>query len=175
GMMREVMRRRFSRLVKDEDEGEEVERPDLLLIDGGAGQLAEVQAVLADLGLDDILAVGVAKGPDRDAGKEHFFMPGKAPFMMPLKSPALYYIQRLRDEAHRFANGAHAKRRSMDIKKNPLDEIEGVGPGRKKALLHAFGSAKGVGRASVADLVKVEGIKQPLAERIHAFFHPPQR
>ncbi|RZJ44389.1 MAG: excinuclease ABC subunit UvrC [Brevundimonas sp.] len=175
GMMREVMRRRFGRLVKDEDEGEEVERPDLLLIDGGAGQLAEVLAVLADLGLDDILAVGVAKGPDRDAGKEHFFMPGKAPFMMPLKSPALYYIQRLRDEAHRFANGAHAKRRSMDIKKNPLDEIEGVGPGRKKALLHAFGSAKGVGRASVVDLVKVEGINQPLAERIHGFFHPETR
>ncbi|MBB4082161.1 excinuclease ABC subunit C [Brevundimonas lenta] len=174
GMMREVMRRRFSRLVKDEDEGEEVERPDLLLIDGGAGQLAEVQAVLADLGLDDILAVGVAKGPDRDAGKEHFFMPGKPPFMMPLKSPALYYIQRLRDEAHRFANGAHAKRRSMDIKKNPLDEIEGVGPGRKKALLHAFGSAKGVGRASVVDLVKIDGINQALAERIHGFFHPPR-
>ncbi|HWW12443.1 MAG TPA: excinuclease ABC subunit UvrC [Brevundimonas sp.] len=173
GMMREVMRRRFSRLVKDEDEGEEVERPDLLLIDGGAGQLAEVLAVLADLGLDDILAVGVAKGPDRDAGKEHFFMPGKAPFMMPLKSPALYYIQRLRDEAHRFANGAHAKRRSMDIKKNPLDEIEGIGPGRKKALLHAFGSAKGVGRASVSDLVKVEGVNQALAERIHGFFRTP--
>ncbi|MCS6622958.1 excinuclease ABC subunit UvrC [Roseibacterium beibuensis] len=170
GMMREVMRRRFTRLVKDEDEGEEVERPDLLLIDGGAGQLAEVQAVLADLGLDDILAVGVAKGPDRDAGKEHFFMPGKPPFMMPLKSPALYYIQRLRDEAHRFANGAHAKRRSMDIRRNPLDEIEGVGPGRKKALLHAFGSAKGVSRAAVVDLEKVEGINRALAERIHAFF-----
>ena len=173
GMMREVMRRRFTRLVKDEDEGEEVERPDLLLIDGGAGQLAEVQAVLADLGLDDILAVGVAKGPDRDAGMERFFVPGKPPFMLPLKSPALYYIQRLRDEAHRFANGAHRTRRSMDIKRNPLDEIEGVGPGRKKALLHAFGSAKGVSRASVADLVKVEGINQPLAERIHAFFRRP--
>jgi len=176
GMMREVMRRRFGRLVKDEEEGtEEVVRPDLLLIDGGAGQLAEVLAVLADLGLDDITAVGVAKGPDRDAGKEHFFMPGKPPFMMPLKSPALYYVQRLRDEAHRFANGAHAKRRSMDIKRNPLDEIEGVGPGRKKALLHAFGSAKGVGRASVVDLVKVDGINQPLAERIHGFFHPETR
>ncbi|MBU3969789.1 MAG: excinuclease ABC subunit UvrC [Alphaproteobacteria bacterium] len=175
GMMREVMRRRFSRLVKDEDAGEEVVRPDLLLIDGGAGQLAEVLAVLADLGLDDITAVGVAKGPDRDAGKEHFFMPGKPPFMLPMKSPALYYIQRLRDEAHRFANGAHRTRRSMDIKKNPLDEIEGVGPGRKKALLHAFGSAKGVGRASVADLVKVDGINQPLAERIHGFFHPEGR
>jgi excinuclease ABC subunit C len=176
GMMREVMRRRFARLVKDEEEGaEDVVRPDLLLVDGGAGQLAEVLAVLADLGLDDITAVGIAKGPDRDAGKEHFFMPGKPPFMMPLKSPALYYVQRLRDEAHRFANGAHAKRRSMDIKRNPLDEIEGVGPGRKKALLHAFGSAKGVGRASVVDLVKVDGINQPLAERIHGFFHPETR
>ncbi len=175
GMMREVMRRRFGRLVKDEDAGEEVVRPDLLLIDGGAGQLAEVLAVLADLGLDDILAVGVAKGPDRDAGKEHFFMPGKPPFMLPMKSPALYYIQRLRDEAHRFANGAHARRRSMDIRRNPLDEIEGVGPGRKKALLHAFGSAKGVSRAAVADLVKVEGINQPLAERIFGFFRPEGR
>ena len=171
GMMREVMRRRFSRLVKDEEAGEEVERPDLLLIDGGAGQLAEVLKVMAELGVHDIAVVGVAKGPDRDAGLEKFFMPGKPPFMLPLKSPALYYLQRLRDEAHRFANGAHAKRRSMDIKKNPLDEIEGVGPGRKKALLHAFGSAKGVGRASVVDLVKVAGVNQALAERIHAFFH----
>ena len=170
GMMREVLRRRFSRLVKDEAEGEEVVRPDLLLIDGGAGQLAEVLTVMAEMGVDDIAVVGVAKGPDRDAGMEKFFMPGKAPFMLPLKSPALYYLQRLRDEAHRFANGAHAKRRSMDIKKNPLDEIEGVGPGRKKALLHAFGSAKGVGRASVSDLLKIEGINQALAERIHAFF-----
>lgn len=170
GMMREVMRRRFARLVKEEEAGEDVVRPDLLLVDGGAGQLAEVLAVMADLGVDDITVVGVAKGPDRDAGLERFFMPGKPPFMLPLKSPALYYLQRLRDEAHRFANGAHAKRRSMDIKKNPLDEIDGVGPGRKRALLHAFGSAKGVGRASVVDLEKVEGINRALAERIHAFF-----
>jgi len=170
GMMREVMRRRFGKLVKDEDAGETVERPDLLLIDGGAGQLAEVLAILDELGLDDITAVGVAKGPDRDAGKEHFFIRGKPPFMLPLKSPALYYIQRLRDEAHRFANGAHAKRRSMDIKKNPLDEIEGIGPTRKKALLHAFGSAKGVSRASAEDLAKIDGINMAMAERIHAFF-----
>ncbi|WP_417232774.1 excinuclease ABC subunit UvrC [Brevundimonas sp.] len=170
GMMREVMRRRFGRLVKDEAAGEDVIRPDLLLIDGGAGQLAEVLAVLADLGVEDIAVVGVAKGPDRDAGMERFFMPGRPPFMLPLKSPALYYIQRLRDEAHRFANGAHRTRRSMDIKKNPLDDIEGVGPGRKKALLHAFGSAKGVSRAAVVDLVKILGINQPLAERIHAYF-----
>lgn len=132
GMMREVMRRRFGRLVKDEDAGEEVVRPDLLLIDGGAGQLAEVLAVLADLGLDDITAVGVAKGPDRDAGKEHFFMPGKPPFMLPLKSPALYYIQRLRDEAHRFANGAHAKRRSMDIRKNPSTRSRASAPAARR-------------------------------------------
>jgi excinuclease ABC subunit C len=170
GMMREVLRRRFARLVKDEEAGEAVMRPDLLLIDGGAGQLAEALSVMADLGVDDIAVVGVAKGPDRDAGLERFFMPGKPPFMLPLKSPALYYLQRLRDEAHRFAIGAHRTRRSMDIKRNPLDEIEGVGPGRKKALLHAFGSAKGVSRASVVDLVKVDGINQPLAERIHSFF-----
>ncbi|HYC75307.1 excinuclease ABC subunit UvrC [Brevundimonas sp.] len=170
GMMREVLRRRFGRLIKEEEAGEEVDRPDLVLIDGGAGQLAEAVTVMAELGVHDITVVGVAKGPDRDAGLERFFMPGKPPFMLPLKSPALYYLQRLRDEAHRFAIGAHRTRRSMDIKKNPLDEIEGVGPGRKKALLHAFGSAKGVSRASVADLVKVEGINQPLAERIHAFF-----
>ena len=170
GMMREVMRRRFARLMKEEEEGEESHRPDLILIDGGAGQLAEAVAVMSDLGVEDITVVGVAKGPDRDAGMERFFIPGKPPFMLPLKSPALYYIQRLRDEAHRFANGAHAKRRSMDIKKNPLDEIEGVGPGRKKALLHAFGSAKGVSRASVVDLEKVDGINRALAERIHGFF-----
>ena len=170
GMMREVLRRRFARLVTDEEAGEDIVRPDLLLIDGGAGQLAEARAVMADLGVDDIAVVGVAKGPDRDAGLERFFMPGKPPFMLPLKSPALYYLQRLRDEAHRFAIGAHRTRRSMDIKRNPLDEIEGVGPGKKKALLHAFGSAKGVSRAAVVDLVKVEGVSQPLAERIHAFF-----
>ena len=170
GMMREVMRRRFGRLVKDEDAGEAVVRPDLLLIDGGAGQLAEVLAVLADLGLDDILAVGVAKGPDRDAGLERFFIDGKPPFMLEPKSPVLYYLQRLRDEAHRFAIGAHRTRRSIAMVKNPLDEIEGVGPGRKRALLNAFGSAKGVSRAGVEDLMKVDGVSQPLAERIHAFF-----
>ncbi len=170
GMMREVLRRRFGRLAREEEAGEDVERPDLVLIDGGAGQLAEAVAVMAELGLHDIPVVGVAKGPNRDAGLERFFIPGKPPFMLPLKSLALYYLQRLRDEAHRFAIGAHRTRRSRDIKKNPLDEIEGVGPGRKKALLHAFGSAKGVGRASVVDLVKVEGINQALAERIHAFF-----
>ena len=175
GMMREVLRRRFSRLVKEEEAGEDVERPDLVLIDGGTGQLAEAVKIMTELGVHDIPVVGVAKGPDRDAGLERFFIPGKLPFMLPLKSPALYYLQRLRDEAHRFAIGAHRTRRAMDVKKNPLDEIDGVGPGRKKALLHAFGSARGVSRASVADLLKVDGVNQALAERIHAFFHPQTR
>ncbi|WP_334163547.1 excinuclease ABC subunit UvrC [Phenylobacterium sp.] len=171
GMMREVLRRRFSRLVKEEEEGNEAVRPDLVLIDGGAGQLAAAMEVMADLGVDDIAVVGVAKGPDRDAGLERFFMPGKEPFMLEPKSPVLYYLQRLRDEAHRFAIGSHRTRRSMDLKKNPLDEIEGVGPGRKRALLHTFGSARGVSRASVEDLAKVEGVSLPLAQRIYAFFH----
>ncbi len=170
GMMKEVLRRRFSRLVKEEEEGAETVRPDLVLIDGGKGQLDAVLEVMADLGVDDIPVVGVAKGPDRDAGLERFFIPGRDPFMLEPKSPILYYLQRLRDEAHRFAIGTHRTRRAMDIKKNPLDEIEGVGPGRKKALLHAFGSARGVSRASVEDLIKVDGVSVPLAERIHAFF-----
>jgi excinuclease ABC subunit C len=170
GMMKEVLRRRFARLVKEEEEGDDANRPDLVLVDGGKGQLDAALEIMADLGVDDIAVVGVAKGPDRDAGLERFFLPDHPPFMLEPKSPVLYYLQRLRDEAHRFAIGAHRTRRSMDLKKNPLDEIEGVGPGRKKALLHAFGSAKGVGRASVEDLVKVEGVSQALAERIHGFF-----
>ncbi|WP_425998507.1 excinuclease ABC subunit UvrC [Caulobacter sp. DWR1-3-2b1] len=170
GMMKEVLKRRFARLVKEEEEGESDNRPDLVLVDGGKGQLDAALEIMADLGVDDIAVVGVAKGPDRDAGLERFFMPDKTPFMLEPKSPVLYYLQRLRDEAHRFAIGAHRTRRSMDMKKNPLDEIEGVGPGRKKALLHAFGSAKGVGRAGIEDLLKVEGVSRPMAERIHAFF-----
>ncbi|RAK60312.1 excinuclease ABC subunit C [Phenylobacterium hankyongense] len=170
GMMKEVLRRRFARLVKEEEAGEAAPRPDLVLIDGGAGQLAATMEVMADLGVDDIAVVGVAKGPDRDAGLERFFMPGKTPFMLEPKSPVLYYLQRLRDEAHRFAIGSHRTRRAMDMKKNPLDEIDGVGPGRKRALLHAFGSARGVSRASVDDLAKVEGVSQPLAQRIFDFF-----
>jgi excinuclease ABC subunit C len=114
--------------------------------------------------------VGVAKGPDRDAGLERFYIPGKPYFMLEPKSPVLYYLQRLRDEAHRFAIGSHRTRRAMDLKKNPLDEIDGVGPGRKRALLHAFGSARGVARASVEDLAKVEGVSEALAQRIHDFF-----
>ncbi|WP_374572653.1 excinuclease ABC subunit UvrC [Phenylobacterium sp.] len=170
GMMKEVLRRRFARLVKEEEAGEDTVRPDLVLIDGGAGQIAVVMEVMADLGVDDIPVVGVAKGVDRDAGMERFFIPGKEPFRFDHKSPVLYYLQRLRDEAHRFAIGTHRARRAADMKKNPLDEIDGVGPGRKRALLHAFGSARGVSRASVEDLSKVEGVSQALAQRIFDFF-----
>jgi len=171
GMMKEVLRRRFGRLVKEEEEGAaDVVRPDLVLIDGGMGQIGAVMEVLADLGIDDIPVVGVAKGPDRDAGLERFFIPGKPYFMLEPKSPVLYYLQRLRDEAHRFAIGTHRTRRSIEMKRNPLDEIEGVGPGRKRALLHAFGSARGVSRASVDDLAKVEGVSEALAARVYGYF-----
>ncbi|HLZ75106.1 excinuclease ABC subunit UvrC [Phenylobacterium sp.] len=175
GMMKEVLRRRFGRLVKEEEEAQLGEaaapvRPDLVLIDGGQGQIAAVMEVMADLGVDDIAVVGVAKGPDRDAGLERFFIPGKPYFMLEPKSPVLYYLQRLRDEAHRFAIGTHRTKRSNEMLKNPLDEIEGVGPGRKRALLAAFGSARGVARAGVEDLLKVEGVSAPLAERIYGFF-----
>jgi excinuclease ABC subunit C len=170
GMMKEVLRRRFARLAKEEESGENPPRPDLVLIDGGAGQLEATLEVMADLGVDDIPVVGVAKGPDRDAGLERFFMPGKTPFMLEPKSPVLYYLQRLRDEAHRFAIGTHRVRRSMEMRRNPLDEIEGVGPAKKRALLNAFGSAKGVSRASAEDLAKVEGVSGALAERIFGYF-----
>ena len=170
GMMREVLRRRFSRLAKEMEAGENPPRPDLVLLDGGAGQLAAAREIMADLGVDDVALVGVAKGPDRDAGLERFFLPDKAPFMLEPKSPVLYFLQRLRDEAHRFAIGAHRTRRAMAMRANPLDEIDGVGPSRKRALLHAFGSARGVSRASVDDLTKVEGLSEPLAQRIHDHF-----
>ena len=171
GMMREVLRRRFGRMVKEEEEGQTPPRPDLVLIDGGAGQLAVVVETMADLGVDDIQVVGVAKGPDRDAGLERFFVPGQTPFMLEPKSPVLYFLQRLRDEAHRFAIGAHRTRRTMEMKRNPLDEIEGIGAARKRALLHAFGSARGVSRADSADLMKVEGVSQAMAQRIYDYFH----
>ena len=170
GMMNEVLRRRFARLAKEEEAGENPPRPDLILVDGGAGQLAAALDVMADLGVDDIVVVGVAKGPDRDAGLERFFLPGKTPFMLEPKSPVLYYLQRLRDEAHRFAIGTHRVRRAAEMRRNPLDEIEGVGAAKKRALLHAYGSARGVSRASAEDLAKVDGVSEALAERIFAFF-----
>ena len=147
-------------------------RPDLVLIDGGAGQLAVAREVLAALGLHDIPLVGVAKGPDRDAGREHFHLPGHArPLLLEPRDPVLYFVQRLRDEAHRFAIGTHRAKRSKAMGANPLDEIEGIGPTRKRALLKHFGSAKAVSRAGVEDLKAVPGINAEMAERIYAFFH----
>lgn len=173
-MMREVLTRRFARLLREEGDEtvqEPPQRPDLLLIDGGAGQLSAVRGVMVELGLESVPVVGISKGPDRDAGREHFHMAGKPSFMLEARDPVLYYVQRLRDEVHRFAIGSHRAKRSKAIGVNPLDEIPGIGPGRKKALLHAFGSAKAVSRASVGDLMRVEGISKPLATAIHEFFH----
>jgi excinuclease ABC subunit C len=175
GMMREVLTRRFSRLLKEERAREQAPPentwPDLLLIDGGAGQLSAVQSVLADLGVSDLAVVGVAKGLDRDAGREHFFVCGKPSFMLAARDPVLYYVQRLRDEAHRFAIGSHRVLRKKTMGVNPLDEIEGIGPIRKKALLQSFGSAKAVSRASTGDLAAVEGVSKALAQAIYDHFH----
>ncbi|MEH6744529.1 excinuclease ABC subunit UvrC [Hyphomonas sp.] len=173
GMMREVMRRRFSRALKEREEGNGANWPDLVLIDGGLGQLNAVIEALAGIGVtpEDVNLVSIAKGVDRNAGREQFFRPGRAPFKLPETAPVLYYLQRLRDEAHRWAIGGHRAKRSAAIKMSPLDEIEGVGPARKRALLHHFGSAKGVSRAKVADLMDVEGVNEALAERIWGHFN----
>lgn len=180
-MMREVLTRRFTRLLKesdgnDADEGPEETRPDavwpdLILIDGGAGQLKVATEVLAELGIDSVTAVGVAKGPERDAGRERFFMAGRRDFMLEPRNPVLYYLQRLRDEAHRFAIGSHRARRSKAIGVNPLDEVPGVGPGRKRALLKHFGSARAVARAGLADLESVDGISTTVARAVYDHFH----
>jgi len=181
-MMREVLTRRFSRLLKDAEprpdkiEAEEApltppDWPDLILIDGGAGQLKVALEVLADLGIDSVTAVGIAKGPERDAGRERFFMQGRPDFMMEPRNPVLYYLQRLRDEVHRYAIGSHRTRRSKAIGVNPLDEVPGVGPGRKRALLQHFGSARAVSRAGLSDLEAVDGISANLARAIYDFFH----
>ncbi len=170
-MMREVLTRRFSRLLKEQGERNGGEWPDFVLIDGGQGQLSAARGVLADLGLSDMAVAGVAKGPDRDAGREHFYMAGKPSFMLEARDPVLYYIQRLRDEAHRFAIDSHRARRAKAMGANPLDEIAGIGPLRKKALLRAFGSAKAVARASAAGLAAVEGVSSALAQAIYDHFH----
>ncbi|MEM0942412.1 MAG: excinuclease ABC subunit UvrC [Pseudomonadota bacterium] len=171
GMMKEVLTRRFQRLVKEDPDREKGAWPDLVLIDGGAGQISAAREVMAELGVEDIALVGVAKGVDRDAGKEEFHAPGRRPFALPFRSPTLYFVQRLRDEAHRFAIGAHRAKRSKAVGATPLDEIPGIGPTRKRALLARFGSAKAVSRAGVADLKAVEGISAAMAEAIHGFFH----
>lgn len=170
-MMREVLTRRFARLMK-EDEDAKAKRPDLALIDGGPGQLAVAVQVFADLGVEDVALVAISKGAEREAGYEHFHQPGKAPFRLEQKSPVLYYLQRLRDEAHRFAVGSHRKKRSKAIGANPLDEIAGVGASRKRALLQHFGSARAVAGASLADIENVAGLSGTLAKKIYDFFHP---
>jgi excinuclease ABC subunit C len=178
-MMREVLSRRFTRLMREAGARGSSERndetmgpwPDVVLIDGGRGQLAVVTEVLAELGISDLPLIGIAKGPDRDAGRETFYMAGREPFMLPPRDPVLYFVQRLRDESHRFAIGSHRSRRKADIARNPLDEVDGIGPIRKRALLRHFGTAKAVGRASVADLVTVEGISAEMAGAIYDHFH----
>ncbi|WMS44196.1 excinuclease ABC subunit UvrC [Acuticoccus sp. MNP-M23] len=178
GMMHEVLTRRFARLLKEAPrEGQSAERdtmgpwPDLVLIDGGAGQLAAALGVLEELGIKDVPMVGVAKGVDRDAGREEFHVPGKKPFRLPPRDPVLYFIQRLRDEAHRFAIGTHRAKRKKAFTANPLDEIQGVGAARKRALLKHFGTAKAVSKAGVGDLIEVDGISESVAKRVYDHFH----
>ena len=191
GMMREVMERRFSRLLKEHGDaapgepsggpaGEEEENgdtgfpawPDVILIDGGQGQMTAVRTILSDLGIEDrVVAIGVAKGQDREAGRERFFVRDKNSFSLPVRDPVLYFVQRLRDEAHRFAIGTHRARRKKELVKNPLDEISGIGPSRKRALLMHFGTAKAVSRAAVEDLMTVDGISEQMAKLVYNHFH----
>ncbi|PTX54949.1 excinuclease ABC subunit C [Litoreibacter ponti] len=171
GMMKEVLKRRFKRLQKEDPDRKTEMWPDLLLIDGGAGQVSAVREIMREMEVEDIAMIGVAKGVDRDAGKEEFHRTGKRPFALRHNDPVLYFIQRLRDEAHRFAIGTHRAKRAKAQMKNPLDEIEGVGPKRKKALLQHFGSAKAVARANLADLTSVEGVSEAMARSIYDFFH----
>jgi excinuclease ABC subunit C len=194
-MMREVLTRRFRRIAAAEmqeveeriepsasgtsvvaemeaDDDVFPDRPDLVLIDGGAGQLSVAREVLADLGLHDICVIGVAKGPERDAGREHFHFSGRErPLMLEPRDPVLYFVQRLRDEAHRFAIGTHRAKRAKGLSASPLDEIDGIGPRRRRALMKHFGSAKAVSRAGVEDLKAVEGISAEMAQRIYDHFH----
>ncbi|MCC5958133.1 MAG: excinuclease ABC subunit UvrC [Rhodobacteraceae bacterium] len=167
GMMKEVLTRRFQRLLKEDPDRQGDTWPDLLLIDGGAGQVSVVAEIMADLGVDDIPVVGVAKGIDRDAGKEEFHRPDQRPFALRHNDPILYFVQRLRDEAHRFAIGTHRAKRAKAVNASPLDDIPGVGAGRKRALLAHFGSAKAVARAGLSDLQAVAGISETLAQVIH--------
>jgi excinuclease ABC subunit C len=188
GMLREVLQRRFKRLLTETprislddalaaeqsgDVGMDDEQPwpDLVLIDGGQGQLSAASETLAALGVTDLPLVAIAKGPDRDAGRETFFMPGRAPFKLPPRDPLLYFIERLRDEAHRFAIGSHRTRRKKDIREAGLQEISGIGPTRKRALLRHFGTLKAIERASLPDLAQVPGINAETARKIYEFFH----
>lgn len=171
-MMREVLQRRFARALKESEAGDTSSWPDVLLIDGGAGQYSAVKGVLDDLGVTDVTLVAIAKGPDRDAGREWFFMEGREPFQLEPRDPVLYYLQRLRDEAHRFAITTHRAGRSKTLVTSELDGIPGIGPGRKKALLNRFGSARGVREAGLPELEATSGINKELARTIYGHFHP---
>jgi len=171
GMMKEVLTRRFQRLLKEDPDRESEAWPDLLLIDGGAGQVSAVREIMDDLGIEDVPFIGVAKGIDRDHGKEEFHRPGRTAFALNRNDPVLYFIQRLRDEAHRFAIGAHRQKRAKAVSATPLDDIPGVGATRKRALLTHFGSAKAVSRANLADLKAVDGVSEGLAQKIYDYFH----
>ncbi|VVT15224.1 UvrABC system protein C [Roseovarius sp. EC-HK134] len=171
GMMKEVLTRRFKRLLKEDPDRSQGHWPDLLLIDGGAGQVSAVASIMREMGVEDIPMVGVAKGVDRDAGKEEFHRVGKHPMALRHNDPVLYFVQRLRDEAHRFAIGTHRAKRAKAVGATPLDEVPGIGAARKRALLAHFGSAKAVSRANLADLRAVEGVSDAMAQKLYDFFH----
>jgi len=172
GMMREVLTRRFGRALREDPERQGSGWPDLVLLDGGAGQLSAARVVMAELGLDDIPIAAIAKGPDRNAGRERFFLPDRTPFSLDLKDPVLYYLQRLRDEAHRFAIGGHRARRERALGRSELDEIAGIGAARRRALLHHFGSVRAIARAGLSDLERVSGISRTVAKKVYDHFHP---
>jgi len=178
GMMREVLQRRFKRLLEESprmagtnDDHEDSPWPDLVLIDGGQGQLKVAQETMTSMGVTDVPLIAIAKGPDRDAGRETFFVAGREPFKLPPRDPLLYFVERLRDEAHRFAIGSHRARRKKDIREAGLQEIPGIRPTRKRALLRHFGTVKAIERASLPDLAQVPGINAETARKIYEFFH----
>jgi excinuclease ABC subunit C len=171
-MMREVLGRRFARLEKEDPDRGRGEWPDLLLIDGGKGQLNAVLEVLECAGIHDVPVVGISKGPDRNAGREILHLPGGRETMLPPNSPVLFHLQRLRDEAHRFAIGAHRQKRAKNMVSSPLDDVPGIGPNRKRALLMHFGTARAVKGAALQDLEKAPGISKAMARGIYDFFHP---
>jgi excinuclease ABC subunit C len=170
-MMREVFQRRFARALKEDPERTSGTWPDLVLIDGGLGQLGVAQGVLDELGIGDVAVVGIAKGPDRNAGRERFFVPGRPSFSLEPRDPVLYFLQRLRDEAHRFAIGTYRARHAKSLGRSPLDEIAGIGAKRKQALLHHFGSARTVARAGLAEIERVGGISKTVAKKVYDHFH----
>jgi excinuclease ABC subunit C len=171
-MMREVLSRRFSRALKEESDRTAGTWPDLVLVDGGKGQLGVALEVFEDLGIEGVTVAAIAKGPDRHAGRERIYLPGCEPLTLPPRDPVLFFLQRLRDEAHRFAIGAHRDKRSKSLTRSLLDDIPSIGAKRKKALLHHFGAAKAVTEAGRADLEAVDGISKATANRIYEWFHP---